>query len=226
MAKHETSRRDFLVGAAVGAGALAGGHAVPEIYAQRTGPAIETGSMSQEHAHVIEQGAFFSSEDAKTIAAFTERIMPGAPGKPGALDAGVLRYIDLALSGAYAELQDFYRRGLAHLDAYCRKTHNAPFVNLEAAKQDEVIAALEEGKAEGFEWPTSRSFFNIVRRHTMEGMFADPIYGGNQNFAGWRLVGFPGAQALFTPTDMKSQQAFTRAAPIGLQTTAKTSGKE
>ena len=51
--------------------------------------------------------------------------MPGAPGKPGARDAGVLNYIDLALAGAYADLQDFYRRGLAALDAYCRKTYNA-----------------------------------------------------------------------------------------------------
>ena len=58
--------------------------------------------------------------------------------------------------------------------------------------------------------------------------FADPIYGlprravgGNKDFAGWRLVGFPGAQAIFTPTDMQSRQAFTRAPMIGLQVRAK-----
>ena len=123
--------------------------------------------------------------------------MPGAPGKPGAHDAGVLNYIDLALAGAYADLQDFYRRGLAQLDAYCRKTYNEAFVHLDAAQQDEVIAALEEGKATGFTWPTAQEFFNTVRTHTMEGMFADPIYGGNKDFAGWRLVGFPGAQGDF-----------------------------
>ena len=44
--------------------------------------------------------------------AFTERLMPGAPGKGGATDACVLNYIDLALSGAYSDQQDFYRRGL------------------------------------------------------------------------------------------------------------------
>ena len=125
--------------------------------------------------------------------------MPGAPGKPGAREAGVLNYIDLALSGAYADLQDFYRRGLAALDAYCRKTYNAPFVQLDAAQQDEVITALEQGKATGFTWPTAQAFFNTVRTHTMEGMFADPIYGGNKDFAGWRLVGFPGAQPAFSP---------------------------
>ena len=113
-------------------------------------------------------GAFLNDDDAATIAAFTERLMPGAPGKPGARDAGVLNYIDLALSGAYADLQDFYRRGLAALDAYCRKTHNAPFAQLDAAQQDEVIAALEQGKATGFTWPTPQAFFN-TRAHAHDG---------------------------------------------------------
>jgi len=52
-------------------------------------------------------------------------------------------------------------------------------------------------------------------------MFADPIYGGNKDFAGWRLVGFPGAQAIFTPADMQSTRAFTRTPMIGLQSQAK-----
>ena len=147
--------------------------------------------------------------------------MPGAPGKPGARDAGVLNYIDLALAGAYADLQDFYRRGLAQLDQYCRETHRDSFVRLSAGQQDAVITALEEGKATGFTWPAAQEFFNTLRTHTMEGMFADPIYGGNRDFAGWRLVGFPGAQAIFTSTDMRSKQAFTRAPMIGLQAAKK-----
>jgi hypothetical protein len=55
----------------------------------------------------------------------------------------------------------------------------------------------------------------------MEGMFADPIYGGNKDFAGWRLVGFPGAQAIFTAADLQNRQAFTRAPMIGLQAQAR-----
>jgi hypothetical protein len=53
----------------------------------------------------------------------------------------------------------------------------------------------------------------------MEGIFADPVYGGNKDFSGWRLVGFPGAQAAFTAADMQSKVAFKRAPMIGLQTT-------
>lgn len=223
MAKHDAARRAFLVRAAVGAGAAAGAGLVPDAYAQIEEQHKEAGASApaQQHPSGSEHGAFFNHTDAATVATFTERLMPSAPDKPGARDADVLNYIDLALSGAYAELQDFYRRGLAQLDAYCRNTYKEPFVRLSASQQDEVITALEEGKASGFTWPTAQEFFNTVRTHTMEGMFADPIYGGNKDFAGWRLVGFPGAQAIFTPTDLQSKQAFIRAPIIGLQTVAK-----
>jgi len=219
MTKREATRRAFLVRAAVGAGAVAGAGLVPDVHAQNREPRKEAAAPvpAQPHTNGVEHGAFLNYDDAATIVAFTERLMPGAPDKPGARDAGVVRYIDLALAGAYADLQDFYRRGLAQLDAFCRKTYREPFSQLDAARQDAVITALEEGTAIGFTWPTAQEFFNTIRTHTMEGMFADPIYGGNKEFAGWRLVGFPGAQAIFTPTDMQSRQAFTRASMIGLQ---------
>ena len=227
MSKHDASRREFLVRAAVGAGAVAGAGLVPGALAQNPEQdkkaKAELNAPAQSHANAPEHGAFFNHDQAATIVAFTERLMPGAPGKPGALEAGVLNYIDLALAGAYADLQDFYRRGLAQLDAYCRKTYNEPFVRLGAAHQDEVITAIEAGKASGFTWPTAQAFFNTIRTHTMEGMFADPIYGGNKDFAGWRLVGFPGAQAIFTPADMQNTKAFARAPMIGLQARAKQS---
>ncbi|HWZ54801.1 MAG TPA: gluconate 2-dehydrogenase subunit 3 family protein [Verrucomicrobiae bacterium] len=227
MAKHDASRREFLVRAAVGAGAAAGAAAsaglVPGAAAHEQMSHMEGGPSApgQQHPNGAEHGAFFNHADAATIAAFTERIMPSEPGKPGARDADVLNYIDLALAGAYAELQDFYRRGIASLDAHCRATYKESFIHLAAEKQDEVIAALEEGKASEFTYPTAREFFVTLRVHTMEGMFADPLYGGNRDFAGWRLVGFPGAQAIFTPSDLKSTAEFTRAPIVGLQTTAK-----
>jgi gluconate 2-dehydrogenase gamma chain len=219
MAKHDAGRRAFLARAAAGAGAIAGAGLVPDASGQNRGQHKGAPALAPAHLHsnAYPHGAFFNQEDAATVAAFAERIMPSAQGKPGARDAGVLNYIDLALAGAYADLQDFYRSGLAQLDAYCRKTFNESFRRLDAARQDEVIAALEEGKAAGFTWPTAEEFFNTLRTHTMEGMFADPLYGGNKDFAGWRLVGFPGAQPIFTPADMQSRQAFTRVPIIGLQ---------
>ena len=226
MAEQDVSRRKFLVSAAAGAGAVAGA-GLPEVSALSPPQTGKATAPAQQRPHGEGHGAFFNHDDAATVAAFAERLMPGeagkagVPGKAGALEAGVLNYIDLALAGAYADLQDFYRRGLAQLDRYCRHTYGEPFTRLSAARQDEVIAALEEGKAPEFEWPTAREFFNTLREHTVEGMFADPVYGGNKDFAGWRLVGFPGAQAIFTTADMQNKQVFSRAPIMGLQEQAK-----
>jgi gluconate 2-dehydrogenase gamma chain len=178
MNKHDEGRRAFLVGAAVvGAGAAAGVGPVPEANAAKIVVApVENHSHAASGGH----GAFFNDDDAATVTAFTERLWPAAPGKPGATEIGVLNYIDLALAGAYAEQQDFYRRGLTALNAYCRKSYQQPFVALNANQQDAVITALERGEASEFTWPSAIAFFNTVRTHTMEGLFADPIYGGDE----------------------------------------------
>src|ERR1700693_4343869 len=226
MKKRDESRRAFLIGAAMGAAATTA--LIPDAIAQTNEQhgAAATPPETAVHGHGAGHGAFFNDDDAATVAAFAERLMPGVPSRPGATEAGVLNYIDLALAGAYADQQDFYRRGLAALDAYCRKTFNQPFVKLSAAQRDEVITALEQGKASGFTYPTAQAFFNTVRTHTMEGMFADPIYGGKKDFAGWKLVGFPGAQPFFTAADMQSKQAFTRAPITGLQAQAKSTSRK
>jgi gluconate 2-dehydrogenase gamma chain len=221
MSKHDEARRAFLVGAAVGAGAAASAALIPDALAQGQQPQQSAAATPPAHAHGATPshgyGAFLNVDESATIQAFTERLMPGAPGKPGATDAGVLNYIDLALAGAYADLREFYRRGIAQLDAHCQATYKEPFAKLSAAQQDEVISALEQGKATGFTWPRAQAFFNTLRTHTIEGMFADPVYGGNKDFAGWRLVGFPGAHPAFTPADMTSKEAFAGGVLIGLQ---------
>lgn len=223
MKKHDEGRRAFLVGTAAGAAATVA--LVPDALAksgEQVAAADTMAGMAKQGATAMApmpngHGAFFNDEDSRAIKAFAERLMPGAPGKPGATDADVLNYIDLALSGAYKDEQEFYRHGLAQLDAHCKAAHGKAFRSLPAAQQDEVIAALEHNKAPEFVWPTAPAFFNMLRRHTMEGMFADPIYGGNKDFAGWRLVGFPGAQMQFTAEDMQSKEAFTREPIVGLQ---------
>lgn len=221
MSSRHKTRRAFLVRAVVGAGTVAGAGLLPDAAAQNVDPHQDANATAPAaHAPGAAHGTFFNAQDAATVAAFAERLMPTAPGKPGAHDANVLNYIDLALSGAYAELQEFYRRGVAQLDAYCRKTYNEPFARLDSGRQDQVITALEQGKAAGFTWPTAQAFFETVRTHTIEGLFADPAYGGNKDFAGWRLVGFPGGQAVYTPADLQNRQAFTRAPMMGLQSQA------
>jgi gluconate 2-dehydrogenase gamma chain len=229
MTKHDEGRRAFLVGTAIGAGAAASAALVPEALAKdhpQHHAAADAPAMPPSAAHAMHDmsgghGAFFNDDDTRTITALTERLMPGVSGMPGATDAGVTNYIDLALSGAYVDQQYFYRCGLTQLDAHCKQAYAKEFRHLAAAQQDETIAALQQGKVAEFVWPAAQAFFATVRVHTMEGMFADPVYGGNKDFAGWRLVGFPGAQPLYTPEDMQSKQAFTREPIIGLQSRAR-----
>jgi len=224
MPQHDEGRRAFLKGAAASAGAAAGATLVsstPAQAADRPGakPGMSDMKMA-DSAPVIGgsgQHAFFNDNDAVAIAALTERIMPDAPGKPGARAAGVANYIDLALAGAYQDQQYFYRTGLAQLDAYCHAQYKRGFAGLTPAQQDDVVSALAAGKSDGFTFPTAQAFFRTVRTHTMEGMFGDPIYGGNRDFAGWQLIGFPGSQMQYTEADLKSDKAFTRLPITGLQ---------
>jgi len=72
-----------------------------------------------------------------------------------------------------------------------------PFEKLAAKEQDEVLKNLEEGKL-ALESVPSRFFFNLLLEATIDGFFADPIYGGNRDKAGWKLVGFPGVAAVYT----------------------------
>ncbi len=230
MSTHDKGRRAFLINTAAGVGAATTA-LLPETQAQAQAPAAAAQpqsmsmAMPMPHAPAGLQGAgqraFFNEENAATVAAFSERIMPGAPGKPGANDVDVVNYIDLALSGPYKDFREFYRTGLNQLEAYCQGAYKKSFTDLTDAQKDEVIGALESGKATGFEWPRAQQFFATLRTHTIEGMFADPVYGGNKDFAGWRLVGFPGAQETFTPADLQSSGPYTRTQIMGMQSTGR-----
>src|SRR5262249_59610920 len=109
MTKHDEARRAFLLGAAVGAGAVAGATLVPDALAQTHEPPTTGTGPAHSHAGGPGLGAFFNSEDAATVTAFTERLVPRAPGKPGARDADGLNYIDPGPAGASAAPPYFYR---------------------------------------------------------------------------------------------------------------------
>lgn len=146
---------------------------------------------------------FFNEAEARDVEALAARIVPGDPDDPGAREAGVLVYIDRAVEGAYRELQFAYRRGLAELARHCRDDAHAAFADLGADRQDALLSELDEIalQLEAGEDPGTdprrlilAQLYAMVRQHTLEGLFGDPAYGGNRDGAGWRLVGFPGAQ--------------------------------
>jgi gluconate 2-dehydrogenase gamma chain len=135
--------------------------------------------------------ANLTADEAKTLEAVVARLIPSDENGPGALEAGATRYIDRALGEALAGAREVYSTGLAALERYAQSTAGRSFVELEPARQDALLAELEQNAAVGFP-PGSATFFNLVLAHTIEGTFGDPHYGGNRDFIGWELVGYPG----------------------------------
>jgi len=86
-----------------------------------------------------------------------------------------------------------YRSGLAALDKHCRQAGGTGFATLDSAKQDALLSELETGKL-ALEGVDGVAFFALMLQNVREGYFSDPMYGGNKDMAGWKLVGFPGAR--------------------------------
>jgi len=149
-----------------------------------------------------------TAAEAETLEVITARLIPSDANGPGALEAQAARYIDRALGGALASSQDAYRSGLAAVDAYARTTKGAAFARLSAADQDAVLRAMEANVASGFV-PDASTFFNLVRAHTIQGTFCDPYYGGNVDFVGWDLIGYPGVRLAVTPNEQRMDPKLT-----------------
>lgn len=135
------------------------------------------------------------------LEAFVDRLIPKDELGPGAVEAGAAEYIDRCLADYLATEKTSIVEGLAATDAFARASHGGAFAELPAEKRDEVLTAMEAGSASGF--ANARAFFNRVRRLTLEGMFGDPHYGGNINFAGWDLIKYPGPRPATAPEDQK-----------------------
>jgi len=149
-----------------------------------------------------------SAAEAETLEALTARLIPSDANGPGALEAQAARYIDRALGGALASSHDAYRSGLAAVDAYAQMSKGSLFAQLSAAGQDAILRDMEGNAASGFV-PDAATFFNLVRAHTIQGTFCDPYYGGNTDFVGWDLIGYPGVRLAVTPNEQRLDPRLT-----------------
>jgi len=132
-----------------------------------------------------------TAAEADTLEAIVARLIPSDESGPGATEARAAHYIDRALAGPLRSSREAYAAGLAAIDAYAQSKKSAAFAKLSAPDQDAVLTDMEKNIATGFV-PNAAAFFNLVRAHTIQGTFCDPYYGGNANFVGWDLIGFPG----------------------------------
>jgi gluconate 2-dehydrogenase gamma chain len=145
--------------------------------------------------------------ERQSLEAMVSRIIPAGTDGPGALEAGCARYIESALGDAYRSLRKMYSTGLAALDSHAMSNGGESFVALGVTAQDKILSDFEQNIRVG-EYGDSAAFFELVRRHTLEGMFGDPSYGGNANFAGWELIEYPGPRMYVSP-QMQSMDAKT-----------------
>ena len=104
-----------------------------------------------------------------------------------------LQALDTSLGGPLPGLRDLYRDGLAKLDDLSQTSAGARFVDLTTAQQDLVLKAAD-GDRTRFPVDPRRGehFITILIRHTLEGCFSAPEYGGNKASGGWTLVGIEG----------------------------------
>ena len=162
---------------------------------------------------------FFRPEEAAAVDAMLARLIPADDLGPGAKETGGTVFIDRQLAGPYGGHEwlymqgpfpddplpsqglqspltprQEYRQGLVALAEHCRANFGGKlFQQVAAADQDRLLGGMEKGEV-AFKGANARAFFNLVQANAIEGFFADPIYGGNQDMVGWKLVGFPGSR--------------------------------
>ncbi len=132
-----------------------------------------------------------SAFEKRTLTAIASRIFP-LTDTAGAVEAGAVEYILIALGGSYASQLPLYKNGLRAVNRRARERYGGRFAGLNEAQQDSILSEFDTGSGAG--WKRAREFFEIVRSHVLEGVFCEPHYGGNKDMLGWRLVGFPGQQ--------------------------------
>jgi gluconate 2-dehydrogenase gamma chain len=205
-------RRDFLKGAMIGTAALAAGNPAPAA-AQAAASATPAGADAEPLLTL-------TATEHAFIAAAADTIIPADELSPSGSDCGVATFIDRQLAGAYGmgarlyrqgpfpkakpELgyqlslnpREFFRVGIEEANAWTRKIYGKDFDRLSEQDREAALKAMEDDKAQ-FAGFSSRMFFDALLQITMEGFFADPIYGGNRDMAGWKMVGYPGLPATY-----------------------------
>ncbi len=192
------SRRDLFKRAGLAGAALT----IPVTPAQPAAPEQARPATPAAATVKREPVVNLTADEADLLEAICARIIPTDRNGPGAREARAAHYIDRALGGALKETRETYRAGLAAFDRYCRSSRRAPFLELSERDQDSVLIDVETGAATGFTG-SSGQFFAMVRTHTLQGTFGDPYYGGNANFVGWDLIGYPGIRLNVTSEEQR-----------------------
>lgn len=159
---------------------------------------------------------FFTPDEAKSVEAIVDTFLPKDEVGPGAVELGVVGFIDRRLSGGYGLNATFFmagpygagtaeqglqsalvpretwRLGLAELQAHCLKSRGGRrFEALAYAERNALLHEIRDGKLDFASIP-ARAWLSQALNDAIEGYFSDPVHGGNAGMESWKMVGFPG----------------------------------
>jgi gluconate 2-dehydrogenase gamma chain len=165
---------------------------------------------------------FFRPAEAAFVEAAAGRMIPADDLGPGAVEAGVAVFIDRQLAGDFGKASRMYMQGpwakgektqgyqsrftpaqmyraaIPAIDDAVNRAKGGTFAGLAGPEQDAFLKEIETGQVD-LGQVDAVTFFALFLQNVMEGFFSDPLYGGNRDMAGWRLIGFPGARYDQTP---------------------------
>lgn len=218
MTDDKIGRRRFLAGAGT---AAVTGLALP---LQETAPAGAAEAQSPSTSSAVPSAAepflVLTPSEAAFLVAAVDTLIPADQLTPSGSECGVVVFIDRQLAGNWGaggrfyrsgpfvpgkpeqgyQLSltplEFFRAGIAAANAWSRKTYGKDFDRLGLSEREAALKTVEAGKAEFPNFP-SKTFFEQLLQVTMEGFFADPMYGGNRDKVAWKMVGYPGLPALY-----------------------------
>ena len=210
-------RRIFLKGVVAG-GTVAVGSVVPQAAQAQAQPTGATTGVQAADAPV--GYTYLTPDEGAFIEAVVDHMIPADPFTPKGTDLGVHIYIDRALSSGWGKGERLYRQGpwklgsanqgyqlpltpselyrnaIASCNEQCVKQYGKAFDKLAAEHRESFLLGLQSGKVTLENGPPARTFFGMLYQNVMEGMFADPIYGGNKDKAAWKMIGFGGVVAV------------------------------
>nr|WP_191271683.1 gluconate 2-dehydrogenase subunit 3 family protein [Neobacillus kokaensis] len=232
----DISRRKFLRNTGYTVGGLAVGGILGSLIPWRKDD--KTNNPPPPHEENFNQALmYFTPEQFKIAEAVTERIFPKDDNGPGAKELGVAFFIDHQLAGDWGfnardymqppfyrgekvqgyqgrlKRRDIFDIGLREIDNHSMQTFKKTFIELSGEEQDKILQDFEGDKVNVTTISPS-GFFQMLRSATLEGVYSDPLYGGNRNMDGWKMRNYPGSQMAYADVIEKD---FTKIKPQSLQ---------
>ncbi|UPV76540.1 gluconate 2-dehydrogenase subunit 3 family protein (plasmid) [Halorussus limi] len=254
--RFDFTRRSFLGNSGLAGGAMMLAGQAIETARGEDGDRRPSQSESGGDVGVDEEGLeFFDIPQARLVQAMAARIMPSDEVGPGAVELGVVYFIDEQLNSEYGVAADWYmekpfvnrydgakpnqgwqsrltpaevyENALEWIEEYTSQRYGKSFLDLSDEQKDEVLQALDDNEVDTFRSIQPEEFFRLIRFNTIEGMYCDPMYDGNRNMDGWRMKRFPGSPgALGSYRDLIDRGEFIRIPPRDVEDDVESLGVE